>query len=188
MADKYPKIKPKVHPITISVIIGAVVLITALIIALQPSNSKRIYQSYHTSATRDFTEDHPFYEVNYKSSLFKKGLDKILDQNEVVLVYIGSPTCTSCVGHIGAFQRYYNSTNFNQYVDKIYYYSPGHSPKQFETFMSDHPLVLNQTPQLILFVDGEVAMQYQVGSTEDSQVLLRSVRDYYNSMKDFLDQ
>lgn len=54
--------------------------------------------------------------------------------------------------------------------------------------MSDHPLVLNQTPQLILFVDGEVAMQYQVGSTEDSQALLRSVRDYYNSMKDFLDQ
>ncbi len=187
MADKYTKVKPKIHPITISAIVGFFVLVIALIIVLQPSNQQTIYNSYELYATNDLTEDHPFYEVNYKSTLFNKGLDKIIENEELVLVYIGSPSCTSCQAHIGAFQKYYESLNMTEYLDLIHYYDPTKNLDQFANFQADYEGIKDATPQLVLFKDGEILLQFEVVSAEDTQLLNRSVRDFYEEIIDLLD-
>jgi thiol-disulfide isomerase/thioredoxin len=187
MADKYTKVQPKVHPFTISAIIGFIVIVVALIIVLQPSEKETIYNSYELYATNDFTEDHPFTKVEYKSSLFNKGLDKIIPEEELVLVYIGAPSCTSCQAHIGAFQKYYEELNFSEYVDEIKYYDPSLNLTQFENFRTAYEGVADTTPQLIMFQNGEILYQFEVVSAEDTQLLNRSVRDFYEEVIDLLD-
>lgn len=187
MADKYTKVQPKVHPLTISAIVGFFVLIIALVIVLQPSNKKSVYNQYEAFATGDLTEDHPFYEVNYKSSLFKKGLKKIIEKDEIVVVYIGSPDCTSCQKHIGAFQKYYEQQEMQSYFDTIYYYNPVKSTDQFDQFIEDFEGVKETTPQLIVFKNGEILTQFVVVNAEDSQIVNRSVRDFYKEVKVLLD-
>ncbi len=187
MADKYTKVAPKVHPITISAIVGFFVLVIALIIVLQPSNQQSIYNSYELYASNDFTEEHPFYEVNYKSSLFNKGLDKLIQDEELVLVYIGFPTCESCQAHIGAFQKYYESLNMSEYVSKVYYYNPMTNQQQFENFREAYTDVKEVTPQLIMFKDGEIIKSFEVQSSEDTQLINRSVRRFYEDVIELLD-
>jgi thiol-disulfide isomerase/thioredoxin len=186
MADKYTKVKPKVHPITIAATVGFFVVIIALIIILQPTNRERIYNAYSPYSTNDLTEDHPFYEVNYKSTLFKKGLKSIIEEEDLVFVYVGSPDCTSCQAHIGAFQKYYDSLSMNEYVDTIYYINPSEDIDQFEDFVADYEGVAETTPQLIVFQDGEILTQFVVQTGEVSQLLNRSVRDFYEDVIDLL--
>jgi thiol-disulfide isomerase/thioredoxin len=186
MADKYTKVKPKVHPLTISAIVGFFVLIIALIIVLQPTNRESIYNAYSPFSTNDLTEDHPFFEVNYKSTLFKKGLKAIIEDEDLVFVYVGSPDCTSCQAHIGAFQKYYESLEMNDYVDTIYYINPSSSLEQFNDFVTDFEGVQEATPQLLVFQNGEILYQFEVVSAEDTQLLNRSVRDFYEDVIDLL--
>ncbi|MCD4827065.1 MAG: thioredoxin family protein [Acholeplasmataceae bacterium] len=186
MADKYTKVKPKVHPLTISAIVGFFVIVIGIIIVLQPSNRESIYNAYSPYSTNDLTEDHPFYEVNYKSTLFNKGLKTRIEDDELVFVYIGSPDCTSCQAHIGAFQKYYESLEMSDYVDTIYYLNPGNDLDQFEDFVADYEGVAETTPQLIVFQDGEILYQFSVVSAEDTQLLNRSVRDFYEEVIDLL--
>ena len=192
MADKYTKVKPKVHPLTITAIVGFFVLIIALIIVLQPSNKDRIYNAYDPYASNDFTEEHPFYEVQYKSSLFKKGLKKIIENEELVFVFIGYPGCSSCQAHIGSIQKYYEQLELNAHVDMIYYFDPqkdadseGNS-EQFEAFRNDFEDVKTTTPQLIVFKDGEILKQFEVASGDDSQLINRSVRKFFEEVIDLV--
>lgn len=186
MADKYTKVQPKVHPFTISAIIGFLVIVIALIIVLQPSNQEVIYNQYELYATDDLTEDHPFYEVNYKSTLFNKGLDKIIEQEDLVFVFISSPSCTSCQAHIGAFQKYFEELGMADYVEQVHYLDPGKNLTQFENFRTDYPGVGETTPQFIVFQDGEILTQFEVVAGEAGQALNRSVRDFYEDVADLL--
>jgi thiol-disulfide isomerase/thioredoxin len=186
MADKYTKVKPKVHPITIAAIVGFFALIIILIVILQPTNKESIYNAYSPYSTNDLTEDHPFYEVNYKSTLFNKGLKSMIEDEALVFVYIGSPDCTSCQAHIGAFQKYYDSLEMNTYVDTIYYLNPSDNINQFEDFIADYEGITETTPQFIVFQDGEILSQFEVVTGEASQALNRSVRDFYEDVIDLL--
>lgn len=188
MADKYTKVQPKVHPLTISAVIGFFVIIIGLVIVLQPSNRKSVYNQYEAFASSYFTEDHPFYEVNYGSSLFKKGLKKIIEKEDIVVVYIGYPGCTSCQKHMGPFQRYYEELEMDKYFDQIYYYNPTKKPAHFENFMADFEGIKETTPQLVVFQDGKIIYQFEVADVEDSQALNRSVKDFYKEVKLLLDK
>jgi thiol-disulfide isomerase/thioredoxin len=180
MADKYNKLAPKVHPLTYVSIIGFLVIVFGIIFALRPSNEELIYLAYEPTATSDFTEDHPFYQVQYESSLFKVGLDKIIDKNEIVLVYIGNSTCASCQAHIGAFQKYFYSQNFDDLVSTIYYLNTSEDLDGFSVFSDGYLEVTDLTPQLLVFQNGVVIQSFTPVSTEDTQALNRSVRDFYD--------
>jgi len=187
MAKKYTHVQPKVHPLTISIIIGFIVVAIGLIVVLQPSDKQLIYNAYEAYATDDLTLDHPFVSKNYDSTLFKKGLDKLIEQEEIVIVYIGSPSCTSCQAHIGAFQKYYESLNLDEYVDMIYYFNPLDHATGFKNFMADFEEVEETTPQLIVFKDGKVFDQFEVQSGDDNQIINRSVRNFYEDVIDQLE-
>ena len=114
---KYNSLEPQVSKWTYIIIGFVFVLIVGLLIGLQPSNKEKIFASYDAVSSEDFTEDHPFYEVSYRSSLFNKGLDKILENEEVVFLYVGYNGCAPCNAHIGAFQKYFYSENLDDVVD-----------------------------------------------------------------------
>lgn len=180
MADKYSKVAPKVHPLTYVSIIGFLVIVFGIIFALKPSNEELIYLAYEATATSDFTEDHPFYQVQYESSLFKVGLDKIIDKNEIVLVYVGYSGCESCQKHIGAFQKYFYTQNFDEIVSTIYYLNIQEDADGFAALRVDLPEVLESTPQLFVIQNGVIIQSFTPVSTEDTQALNRSVRDFYD--------
>lgn len=194
MADKYTKVKPKVHPLTISAIVGFFVLVIALIIVLQPTNKDLVYSQYSQFASNDLTKDHPFYEVNYKSTLFSKGLKKVIENEDIVFVYIGSPGCESCQAHIGAFQKYYDQLELNAYIKTIYYLNPSTDLTQFEEFMADFEDVKGETPQLIVFKNGEILDQFEVADETVSphltaeQRINASVRKFYERVIVSLDK
>jgi hypothetical protein len=187
--DKYSKVQPKVPPLTLGIIIGSLVLIFALILIFRPTNQTVVYKSYNIFVSDSrFTEDHPFYQVNYKSSLFNKGLDKIIEQDEVVIVYVGYTGCQSCLVHIAPFQAYFESEGMDAYVDYIYYLDPSKNLKEFEAFQTAFSEVKQTTPQLIVFLNGEIIESFEPQSSEDMQLVNRSVRDFYRAAKAQIDE
>ncbi len=180
MADKYNKVAPKVHPLTYVSIIGFLVIVFGIIFALRPTNEELIYLSYEATATDDFTEDHPFYQVQYEGTLFKVGLEKIIEKNEIVIVYVGYSGCESCQKHIGAFQKYFYSQNFDDLVSTIYYLNTLEDTEGLTLFQTDFPEVLASTPQLLVFQNGVIVYSFTPISVDDTQAINRSVRDFYD--------
>lgn len=181
--DKYSKIEPKVPVSTLVFIASFVVLITVLLVAFQPSNQERVYTSYNLIATSDFTEDHPFHKVAYKSGFLgmRPGLERIINRDELVFVYIGMPECPACQTHIGPFQRYFFEEGIDDLVKHIYYFNPVEEMDHFDTFRNDHASILGTTPQLVVFQNGEVLKVF-TPTRNDEQGIRRSVRDFYRDV------
>ena len=176
---KYNALEPQVSKWTYIIIASVMVVIIGLLIILQPSNQDKIFASYDPVANDDFTEDHPFYEVSYRSSLFNQGLDKILEKEDVVFLYVGSNTCQSCVAHIGAIQKYFYSENVDEKVNQIYYYNAVKNEKDFIALFDNVTGITESTPQLLLIVDGEISLKFTVQSADNAQLINSSVRQFF---------
>lgn len=186
--DKYSTLKPKVHPLTIAGIIGFFLVVFGLILILQPNKQTQIYNAYMGVAvearTEGLTEDNPFKEVTYKGGLFNKGLEDILKDEELVLVYIGTPTCSVCVSHIGAFQSYFESRDVDQLTNHIYYLNSLTDTESILKLQEAFPdAVTSVTPQLLAFKNGEVVETFQVLSSTVVSEMNSSVRNFYNAVK-----
>ncbi|MCF7933073.1 MAG: hypothetical protein K9K93_07880 [Acholeplasmataceae bacterium] len=183
MADKYNKVKPKVHPITIGSIALFLIIVFAVILFVGPSDSEVLYSEYQFSGYAlpdDFTEEHPFVEIQYDNGFlgFSRGLEKMIEKEEIVLVFFGSETCESCVQHIGAIQKYFFEEGVDQYIDTFYYFNPANQLEEFEALTTDHPEITQTTPQIVLFKDGVAVATFQPSGT-DEQSINRSVKAYF---------
>ncbi len=188
MAKNYHNVEPKVHPLTYIAIIGFLVISLTLIVVLRPSNQEQIYTAYASTATSDFTADHPYYEVTYSGTLFHKGLDSILNSEDVVALYIGSPSCASCQAHIGAFEKYYISEGFDAYVSKIYYIDASVDTKGLTSLQELYPDdITSTTPQFVVFKDGVIVATFVPESADNATTINRSVRDFYLEVEATLD-
>lgn len=186
MSDKYTKVEPKIHPVTLIAIITFFVVIISLIFIFKPNDQTVIYTSYEPYATSDFTEDHPYVSVNYNSKLFNRGLDKIITKEETVVIYMGFPGCPSCQAHIGAFEKYYHSTGFDEYASKIYYLNASEKPDDANALVADFPDIQATTPQLLVFHNGELIAIFEPISSDDATAINRSVRDFYEETIDLI--
>lgn len=188
MAKNYHNVEPKVHPLTYIAIIGFLVISLTLILVLKPSNQEQIYAAYEKTATSDFTPDHPYFEVTYSGTLFHKGLDSILNSDEVVALYIGSPSCASCQKHIGAFEKYFYSEGFDAYVSKIYYIDASVDTKGLTELQTIYPNDINTTtPQFIVFKNGVIVATFVPESADNATTINRSVRDFYQEAETAID-
>lgn len=183
MADKYNQVKPKVHPITIASIAIFLVIVFAVILFVGPSDSKILYSEYELSGLQipeEFTEDHPFVEIRYKSGFlgFNRGLAKTIEKEEYVLLYIGSAGCEVCASHIGAFQKYFYQEGVDQYIDPFYYFDPSDQIDELTELVTNYPEITQSTPQLILFKDGVVVATFTPTGT-DAQSINRTVKEFY---------
>jgi hypothetical protein len=179
--DKYSKVEPKIHPITIASIIGFFVVVFGLILIFQPSNQEKIYDAYDLYNV-EITEDHPFYQVSYRGGLFKKGLNKIIENDEVVVVYVGFATCPACQTHIKGFESYYRSEGLDEHVSRIYYLDPTQNQGDYENFQEAFPELTGSTPQILVFMNGEVIQTYSPGESTEQTDINRSIRDFYRAV------
>lgn len=164
MAKSYNQVKPKVPKEVIYGIVAVVTFIIALFLFTLESNASKIYKAYSTS-TSTLTESHPFYEITYQGGLFSEGIKDKIANKETFILYIGSPQCPACVQTIGQVETFFRDINFgvDQYLDEIYYYQDfvgGNASKDRNDFLEDLPTITRTTPQMILFVDGEIALRY----------------------------
>ncbi|MFU8792753.1 MAG: hypothetical protein ACNA7K_01895 [Acholeplasmataceae bacterium] len=183
--DKYAKVTPKIPKSVLISIISVFVVIIAIIILTTPSNEGAIYTSYKDNANADFTENHPFYQVNYNDRLFRRGLETIIEEEEVVIIFIGFATCPACQQHIGAFERYFYSEGMDQYTDTFYYHNIVADQTGFEAFGLAHAQVSGSVPQLLVFKNGVFVNAFSPSTT--GQTINASVRDFFRAVKTQLD-
>ncbi len=176
MADKYNKLEPKIPKEVIISLSIFLVVVVALFFIIRPSNQDKVYTAFSgaESVSADFTEDHPFYEVNYKQ------LVRHIENDEIVFVFIGTPDNAAAAAYVGAYQKYYESEGASEYADYIYYYNPVDDDDNFlelrETFEGD---VTTSQNQLLLFINGEVSTVFVSGGTTSEQVINRAARDFF---------
>lgn len=183
MADKYNKLEPKVPKEVIYGLAGFLILIVALFFIIKPNNQEKVYQAFSaTTTSEDFTEEHPFYEVNYKQ-LMKK-----IESETYVFVFIGSPDNTASAAYIGAFQKYYESEGADAYTDYIYYYNPLDDDDNFEDLIDEFELVTTSGNQLLLFVDGLDTVAFEQNGTDDSQLINRASRDFFEDAVEAIEE
>ncbi|MDY0295472.1 MAG: hypothetical protein RBQ71_06660 [Acholeplasmataceae bacterium] len=188
--DKYSQAQPKVSPITWISIAGFFVVILAIIFIFSPNNQEKIYNAYTTYGVEDLPKDHPFYQVDYNGGLFKKGLEDLLEKEEVVILYIGYAQCSGCQAHIVPFATYFESTGMNEYVDKVYYMDVTQDGKGFEALAAKYAGIVDSTPQLILFINGEMADIYAAANADTSSTALinSNVRNFYEDAIDIINE
>ncbi len=174
MADKYNKLEPKVPKEVLYSLIGFVVIIIALFIIITPTNPEKIYSAYRTTkVTSDFTEDHPFYELSYKQ------LTKKISSEKFVFVFIGAPDSEAAVAYIGAFQKYFESYDVEQYVDYIYYYNPTEDDDNFAALQESYEEFTTSKFQAALFINGEYTTKFYSNGVSDAKLMNRAVSDFY---------
>jgi hypothetical protein len=186
MADKYKKVTTKVHPLTYVGILGFIIVIVGLILIFRPTEQEKIYASYINMENIDkeaFTKDHPFDQIKYKSTLFNKGLEDVIDEKEYVLLYIGTPACAACVNNIGAFQYYYEQYEMDNYFDRIYYVNSSEDVSGVRTLNEEYQQITDTTPQLIVFQDGEILTVLTFNNTNVNQ----NVFLFYQSLETLLE-
>jgi len=179
--DKYSKVEPKVHPITIVSIVGFFVIIFGLLLIFQPSNQEKIQDAYALYNVT-ITDDHPFYQVDYSGGLFKQGLKRIISKDDVVVVYVGFASCPACQTHIKGFESYYRSEGLDDHVSTIYYLDPTQNQGDFVKFQEAFPQISNSTPQLLVFIDGELVRQFTPGQSTVQTEINRNIRDFYRAV------
>jgi len=186
MPDKYSKIEPKISKITIIVIIGIILLVAGIMISFKPTNSELVFSSYSGLASDEFTEDHPFHKVTFEGSFLNKGLETIIKNNEIVVVFISFPDCPACQSHIGAIQKYFDSEGINEYVSTIHYLNPIDDKEGFDLFDEAYIEVIDTTPQILVFKNGEIVQTFIFQSADVSTIINRSVRDFFRDAKEVL--
>ncbi|MFA6801108.1 MAG: hypothetical protein WCR19_03265 [Acholeplasmataceae bacterium] len=181
MAKKYNKLEPKVPKEVTYSLLGFLVVVIVLFILLIPSKQEKFYALYSDVATDDFTEDHPFYELSYK-----KLIDK-LENDEYVILFIGTPTSTTAYTYIGAFQKYYEQLEVSEYVDYIYYFDPTEDEDNFVELMDQYDDIAYSAEQLILFIDNEVSVQFTANGTSDTQLINRAAKKFFDDALEAMD-
>lgn len=191
MADKYQHVNrtiPKEVLIGILSVIGVVLLLFLLTIK---SNAAAIYDAYSVQVGSKLTEDHPYYEIDYQNGFLSKGLESVIEDETLVLLYIGSPVCPTCVTTIGTIESYFNSVEgINEAFDTIYYLrfdgpATGTQPTDdIQAFLNDYPQIQQTTPQLMLISNGVIVLQYFVDANETPE---RAARDFFEAVLNYVE-
>jgi hypothetical protein len=174
--DKYSKVEPEISKWTIIGVVGFIVVMALLVIFSMPNNQQKIYNAYKPYVTSThFTKDHPFYQLNTKQ------VRNRIEKDEIFILYIGNERCQACVASIGAFQRYFYSEGMDLHVKHIYYFVPQNDPDGTEKLAIDYPLIGDFTPQLILFINGEIVLSYQPPQVQNptDQMINTAVKKFF---------
>ncbi len=172
--DKYSKVEPQISKGVIIGIVSFVVVMLALLILSTPNNQQKVYNAYKPYVTSTyFTKDHPFYMLSTKE------LNRKIDKDDVVILYIGNEQCPACVQSIGAFQRYFNSEGMNEHVTYVYYINPVLDIDGFNALMAKHAQIQDVTPQLLMFINGEIVLTYQAPAETTEQSINQAARRFF---------
>lgn len=183
--DKYSKVEPEISKWTLIGVIGFFVVLTLLVVFSFPSNEEKIYNAYKPYVTSTyFTKDHPFYQLNIKQ------VRKHIENDEAFILYIGYEQCSACISVIGPMQRYFFEQNVNELVDHVYYLNPYTDITGVEKLMTDYPLINDSTPQILLFINGEIVLTYQppVAQSPTTAQINTAVKNFFSDSYDMINE
>jgi len=171
-------------------IAGFFVVVLALLAIFTPNNQEKIYNAYTTFGVTTMPKDHPLYQVKYDGGLFRKGLSDILEDEEVVIVYFGFASCPGCQAHVTPISTYFTSTGMNDYVDRVYYLDVSQETKGFDTLRAEFSQIQTTTPQIALFIDGQLVEIYVATEANASNAtqINRNIRDFYENSIDKINE
>ncbi|HAX03442.1 MAG: hypothetical protein A2Y45_00220 [Tenericutes bacterium GWC2_34_14] len=186
--DKYNQNQAKVSPLTWVAIAGFFVSIILILVLLTPNNQEKILEAYEAYGVTTMPENHPLYSLKYDGSLFKKGLEDVIADDEVVILYIGYAACPACQAHITAISTYFTSTGMNEYVDRIYYMDTSNDLNGFNALSAAFEEIVDSTPQLVIFINGEIVDIYnaQGVNPSDATAINRAIRTFYEDGIDLI--
>ncbi len=181
--DKYNQ-GNKISPMTYYALIGFVVVVFAIVAIFSPSNQEKIYNAYAAYGVTTLPEDHPFYQVDYNGGLFSKGVEDYIASGEPTIVILGFAACGGCQSHITPFATYFESTGVSDLVDRVYYYDVSVDQKGFAELQGMFPEIPGSTPQILLFMDGEIVEHYYATTENATNAtdINRNVRDFYEAV------
>lgn len=171
-------------------IAGFFVVILGLLVIFTPNNQEKIYEAYTAYGVTTMPEDHPLYQVKYEGGLFRKGLEDILADEELVVVYFGFAACPGCQAHVTPISTYFTSTGMNEYVDKVYYLDVSQETKGFDVLRAEFTEIQTTTPQIAFFMNGELVEIYVAteANAPDATQINRNIRDFYNNSIDLINE
>lgn len=191
--DRYSRLKPKVSPLTFAGIGAFLLIILLTIFLVTDSASTKLAKAYQNGARENGFEIVLKNDHNFKSVKLSK-LDKLIETNDEIIIYFGSPKCIHCVRFIEQAQKAYDNegsynNNVADFVSVIYYVEldqaeEGFNLKGLKEFYEKYELKgANSIPDIIAFKNGEVVNQYKIDEQEgltDAQLLFRSVNNFFN--------
>lgn len=186
--DKYNQNQAKIHPITWAAIGGFFVVILVLVLIFSPNNQERIYNAYTAYGVTDLSKDHPLYQLDYDGSLFKKGIEDVIEKEEVVVLFVGFAACPGCQSHVAPLSSYFESTGMDEYVDRIYYLDTTKDLKGYEKLAEKYSEIVETTPQIVLFIDGELVKLYTPDQADTSTpaAINRNMRNFFEDSIDLI--
>lgn len=190
MANKYSKFKSKIHPLTY--VIGAlfvVVVIIAIVLSV-PSSKDKFYRSYFNTQvrTQEFNpellieRDHLYKTVNVKK------LEKHIESDEVVIVYIGGTWCPYCLNEVNVYhselkknEELFEKAGNILYLEKS---DPSKDIKGLEALFEKLEIeeVPSKFPTLLVFINGELAEATYSSGTQQPESIRTAVRDFYDEV------
>jgi thiol-disulfide isomerase/thioredoxin len=188
MAKAYNQVKPKVPKEVLYGFLAFVIVLIVLFLTTLQSNQAKIFDMYSTTSAT-ISEDHPFYELTYNGGLFSEGLKDKIENKETFILYIGSPFCPACVQTIGQVETFFSDLNVgvSNVLDQIFYYNDfvgGPASGDRNAFLEGVPSIVRTTPQLFLFVDGEIALTYTAPAQGGN--VATNVRNFFLDAKNLL--
>lgn len=191
--DKYSRLKPRVSPLTIAGIGVFVLIIILTIFLVTDSASTKFLKAYQSGARQNgfeisLTSDHNFEKVKFSK------VEKLIENNDEIIIYFGSPQCVNCLKFVEQAQRAYdNDGQYNNdvanFINKIYYVElkqteTGFNLEGLEEFYEKYEIDgANAIPAVLAFKNGELVVQYEVVETEENlteeNILFRSVDQFF---------
>lgn len=189
MANKYSKIKSKIHPI--AYIIGAIfiILIIIAIVAFRPSASEKIQKSYQDEqiklegATNDMllSKDHVFRKASLED------IDRRIQAKNLVIVYEGATWCETCLKEVQTYsEEFKKNEKIQEIAEKILYLEIPEEKelsglKEFEERYGIKDS--GHYPKLRAYFNGELLDVTYVPGQQGAELKTR-VRDFYNEVFD----
>jgi len=152
MAKKaYARPQHKVKPLTVIIIVGVIFVFATLIAVLIPSDKEKIFTAYSNAGSPNLQEDHVF------ESISASNLAKVIESDEPVMVYFGTPTCPVCVNEIGFYDIEFKAAGLKESIGVIYYVNTTTvTAAQLTSLQSKFQFAFQGTPELYYLNNGAI--------------------------------
>lgn len=169
MAYRSKKLRRKVSPWTIMTIAIVVVALVGITLLLQPTKKRKIYNQFQNYELPK--EEHVFEELSFKK-LMKK-----LENNEDLILFLGSPLDNNSRIEIAEYNNEFNKQNVSEVIDKVYYLNVSKLKEdQIKILKEDYKLNVDSIPELVYFNNDEVVFNKNKYQGETN---LKKVKDFY---------
>lgn len=176
MAKKYSRLQPKLRPLPFVIMGVVIVAFVVFLILLTPTAKQRFLNAYNNSGA-DLPKNHVFVDIEY-NDIVKK-----LNNKENFVLYIGSPSCQTCVSEVKYYDQYFKESNLSESLDNIYYFSATSFAKHAEDFYAKTGIEVESTPQVFYFHQGNITFKRSDSQFQGSGTAAGEIKQFFQAIE-----